>query len=154
MKVKTWISYYVADAGDNGAIYPRSHYSKYDERFSDKSLKPEEVYSYDQAVDHAQEINETIYEGKMLHADNPVVVKRKSTTVVDIPTSGCKKEDRLILARTCMYGGRQCRVYIDSDFKETTDRCFAVRIMTVEQAEEVLSRISSDSRDLYKIVKI
>lgn len=59
MKVKTFTTFLVKDADDCGT-YPPTGYSEYNDRFykKQKGLLPagEEIYGYQQALEHAMEI--------------------------------------------------------------------------------------------------
>lgn len=89
MKTESNTHYTVSTEGFGGHYSPTG-YSKYNERWS-KSLKenilPWDVYGYEQALEHIEELREHIYNGKK-HLENAnfiINIVTTITTVIPIP---------------------------------------------------------------------
>lgn len=80
------ISYMVTYVGFYG-YFPPDCYSKYNDRLvmRDKGeIKDNEVYGYEQALEHVAEIREQVYRGEKVYANAYFQIEIKSTTTTKI----------------------------------------------------------------------
>lgn len=135
MKTITHTSYVVASA-DGNSWFSSNGYSKYHERLTDPNIAPEDVYGFEQAMDHARELREFIYDGKISHANDVLIIRAVTTITTSIELPAPVMEGLYVLVYTKMHCGVQERKYKNEFGDNIEDRKNALRFADAKSAME------------------
>jgi len=81
-------SFFLVSIEGRGGHFSQEGYSKYSERWNmnNKGTLPkgEEIYGYQQALEHIEELKNSVYEGKKHYADKQFQIQIETRTVTTV----------------------------------------------------------------------
>lgn len=152
MKTEAHIGYCVASDNGSGSHYQSHNYSKYHERMNDKSIPADQVYGFEQAIDHVRELREHVYNGACIHVNDVFVIKTITTVTTSIESLPTGPEGYWVLCHLRYTMGQQERTYKNEFGENITDRKYALRFSTESQARKW--RKANDITESFTIIPI